>query len=81
MTHEFAVTFDYRCPFARNAHEAVVTGLREGRDWNVLSRSASVLVTSRAALISSLSTTRTPLPLASADAATRNPSKRLAAPS
>jgi hypothetical protein len=29
------VTFDYRCPFARNAHEAVVTGLREGRDWDV----------------------------------------------
>ncbi len=35
MTHQFAVTFDYRCPFARNAHEAVVTGLREGRDWDV----------------------------------------------
>jgi 2-hydroxychromene-2-carboxylate isomerase len=35
MTHSFAVTFDYRCPFARNAHEAVVTGLREKRDWNV----------------------------------------------
>jgi hypothetical protein len=35
MTRTFGVTFDYRCPFARNAHEAVVTGLREGRDWNV----------------------------------------------
>src|SRR3954452_6884852 len=35
MTRSFAVTFDYRCPFARNAHEAVVTGLREGRDWDV----------------------------------------------
>jgi hypothetical protein len=35
MTQSFAVTFDYRCPFARNAHEAVVTGLREGRDWDV----------------------------------------------
>jgi hypothetical protein len=35
MTRSFAVTFDYRCPFARNGHEAVVTGLREGRDWNV----------------------------------------------
>jgi len=35
MSRSFAVTFDYRCPFARNAHEAVVTGLREGRDWDV----------------------------------------------
>jgi len=33
--HDFAVSFDYRCPFARNAHESVVAGLREGRDWNV----------------------------------------------
>lgn len=31
----FAVTFDYRCPFARNAHEAVVVALREGREWEV----------------------------------------------
>jgi hypothetical protein len=35
LTRTFAVTFDYRCPFARNAHEAVVTGLRSGRDWDV----------------------------------------------
>jgi hypothetical protein len=35
VTHRFAVTFDYRCPFARNVHEAVVRGLREGRDWEV----------------------------------------------
>ncbi len=35
MAREFAVSFDYRCPFARNAHESVVAGLREGRDWNV----------------------------------------------
>jgi hypothetical protein len=35
VTRSFAVTFDYRCPFARNAHEAVVTGLRSGRDWDV----------------------------------------------
>jgi predicted DsbA family dithiol-disulfide isomerase len=35
MTRSFAVTFDYRCPFARNAHEALVTALREGRDWDV----------------------------------------------
>ncbi|HEX5267265.1 MAG TPA: DsbA family protein [Acidimicrobiales bacterium] len=35
MARSFAVTWDYRCPFARNAHEAVVNGLREGRDWEV----------------------------------------------
>jgi protein-disulfide isomerase-like protein with CxxC motif len=35
MTHTFAVSFDYRCPFARNAHEAVVAGLAAGRDWDV----------------------------------------------
>ena len=31
----FAVTFDYRCPFARNAHEHVLDGLAEGADWDV----------------------------------------------
>lgn len=31
----FAVSFDYRCPFARNAHESVVAGVRAGRDWDV----------------------------------------------
>ena len=35
MTHQFAVSFDYRCPFARNGHEAVVAGIRAGRDWDV----------------------------------------------
>jgi hypothetical protein len=35
VTHQFAVSFDYRCPFARNGHESVVQGLREGRDWDV----------------------------------------------
>ena len=35
MAREFAVSFDYRCPFARNAHESVVAGLRAGRDWDV----------------------------------------------
>jgi hypothetical protein len=35
VARQFAVTWDYRCPFARNAHEAVVNGLREGRDWDV----------------------------------------------
>lgn len=31
----FGVTFDYRCPFARNAHEHVVAGLKAGADWDV----------------------------------------------
>jgi DSBA-like thioredoxin domain-containing protein len=29
------VTFDYLCPFARNAFEAIVAGLEAGRDWRV----------------------------------------------
>jgi len=35
VAREIAVTFDFRCPFARNAHEAVVTALREGADLDV----------------------------------------------
>lgn len=35
MTTSFAVTWDYRCPYARNAHEHVVTGLEAGADWDV----------------------------------------------
>ncbi|HUR77368.1 MAG TPA: DsbA family protein [Acidimicrobiales bacterium] len=31
----FAVTYDYRCPWARNMHDHVVTGLRAGADWDV----------------------------------------------
>lgn len=31
----FAVTWDYRCPFARNAHEHVLAGLADGADWDV----------------------------------------------
>jgi hypothetical protein len=31
----FAVTWDYRCPFARNAHEHLLTGLAAGADWQV----------------------------------------------
>lgn len=34
-THTFAVTWDYRCPFARNAHDHVVTALEGGADWQV----------------------------------------------
>jgi hypothetical protein len=29
------VTWDYRCPFARNAHEHVLVGLRGGAAWDV----------------------------------------------
>jgi len=29
------VTFDYLCPFARNAFEAIAAGLEAGRDWRV----------------------------------------------
>jgi 2-hydroxychromene-2-carboxylate isomerase len=35
VARQFALTWDYRCPFARNAHEALVNGLRGGRDWDV----------------------------------------------
>jgi DSBA-like thioredoxin domain-containing protein len=35
VPRQFAVTWDYRCPFARNAHEALVSGIRAGRDWDV----------------------------------------------
>lgn len=31
----FAITFDYLCPFARNANEYVVAALRAGADWDV----------------------------------------------
>lgn len=31
----FAITYDYRCPWARNMHDHVVTGLRGGADWDV----------------------------------------------
>ncbi|HVF73941.1 MAG TPA: DsbA family protein [Acidimicrobiales bacterium] len=32
---DFAVTWDYRCPFARNAHEHLVAGLEAGAPWDV----------------------------------------------
>jgi hypothetical protein len=31
----FAVTWDYLCPFARNAHEHLVTALEAGAPWDV----------------------------------------------
>ena len=35
MSRSFAVTWDYRCPFARNAHEHLLVGLEGGADWDV----------------------------------------------
>jgi hypothetical protein len=35
MTRTFALTFDYRCPYARIAHEHVIAGLRAGAEWDV----------------------------------------------
>jgi hypothetical protein len=34
-THHFAVTWDYRCPFARNFCEHVLVGLGAGAPWDV----------------------------------------------
>ncbi len=31
----FGLTYDYRCPFARNVHEHVLAGLGDGADWEV----------------------------------------------
>jgi hypothetical protein len=31
----FSVTWDYRCPFARNAHEHLAVALADGADWDV----------------------------------------------
>lgn len=35
MPLTFSVTWDYRCPFARNLHDLVVAGLLDGADWDV----------------------------------------------
>ena len=35
MPLSFGVTYDYRCPFARIAHEHVLVGLADGADWDV----------------------------------------------
>jgi hypothetical protein len=35
VTRTFGLTWDYRCPYARIAHDHVVTGLRAGADWDV----------------------------------------------
>lgn len=39
---QFDITYDYLCPFARNANEAVMKGLEEGRDWEVTFRPFSL---------------------------------------
>ncbi len=35
MTRVFSITYDYLCPFARNANEHVLDGLEAGADWDV----------------------------------------------
>ena len=35
MTRSFALTYDYRCPYARIAHDHVLAGLDAGADWDV----------------------------------------------
>ncbi|MGH9055926.1 MAG: DsbA family protein [Acidimicrobiales bacterium] len=35
MTTSFSVTWDYRCPFARNAHEHLLSALEGGAPWDV----------------------------------------------
>jgi hypothetical protein len=35
VSRSFAITFDYLCPFARIANEAVVAALDEGAEWDV----------------------------------------------
>jgi hypothetical protein len=35
VTQAFDITWDYRCPFARNAHEHVIAALEAGADWDV----------------------------------------------
>ncbi len=35
MSKPFALTWDYRCPYAHIVHDHVVTGLRAGAQWDV----------------------------------------------
>lgn len=42
MTKEFAITYDYLCPFARIANETVVDALQEGAPWTVAFRPFSL---------------------------------------
>lgn len=38
----FEITFDYLCPFARNANEAVLNGMANGREWEADFRAFSL---------------------------------------
>ncbi|NNN21623.1 MAG: protein-disulfide isomerase [Acidimicrobiales bacterium] len=35
QSRQFSVTFDYRCPFARNLHEHLAIGIKAGANWDV----------------------------------------------
>lgn len=35
MTTSFTVSWDYLCPFARNAHEHLLAGLDAGAEWDI----------------------------------------------
>ena len=45
MATRFDITFDYLCPFARNANEAVVEGIIAGEEWDVRFRPFSLAQT------------------------------------
>jgi hypothetical protein len=45
LADQFEITFDYLCPFARNANEAVIEGLRAGAAWDVRFRPFSLAQT------------------------------------
>ncbi len=42
MARHFDLTYDYLCPFARNANEAVVDALEQGANWSVTFRPFSL---------------------------------------
>ena len=42
MALSFSVTWDYRCPFARIAHDHLVTALAAGAEWDVTFRAFSL---------------------------------------
>ncbi len=42
MTQHFDLTYDYLCPFARNANETVIDALEQGASWSVTFRPFSL---------------------------------------
>lgn len=42
MPASFSVTWDYRCPFARNVHEHLLAALDDGAEWDVTFRAFSL---------------------------------------